>query len=133
MTRTTDPYKSRWGFHPCSYELFVKLRCLHKQYWQTVYAFHRWHRWWRKEPQNRTSPEPGFCPAFVLDEPWYKPVRLGGVDGFKVYPRKVVDHGVVELYHAARRPRPEPVEPFDAETIGRIERLTSEVAKHFEA
>ena len=45
-------YKSRWGFHPCGYELFAKLRLLHKWYWQTVYDFHRWHRWCRKEPHQ---------------------------------------------------------------------------------
>ncbi len=51
MTTTIQPCKGRWGFRPCGYALYLKLKRLHKWYWQTVYGFHRWHRWWRKEEQ----------------------------------------------------------------------------------
>ena len=123
MSTASTVFKSRWGFHPCHYELFLKLRRLHGWYWQTVYDFHRWHRWWRKEPQNRIGPEPKFCPLFIEDIIWRKPVRIRGENGFKVYPKTVTDHGILNLYRSARTPQPEPVAPFDAETKERIELL----------
>lgn len=127
MNSATTVFRSRWGFHPCRYDLYLKLKRLHRWYWQTVYDFHRWHRWQRKQPQNRIGPEPAFCAAFVEDRTWYKPVVTRGEHGFKVYPKTVIDHGVVELYQAARRPQPEAVAPFDTETIERIETLYNEV------
>ncbi len=131
MATTTNPLRSRWGFHPCDYDLYLKLRRLHKWYWQTVYDFHRWHRWRRKEEQNRRGPEPRHCPVFVADVFWRKPMRTHGADGFKLYPKTILDHGVVALYHAARTPRPEPVECFDAEAVGLIERLHRQAAEYF--
>lgn len=131
MTTATRPFKSRWGFHPCSYEVYLKLKRLYKWYWQTLYDFHRWHRWRRKQEQNRTGAEPSYCPVFVLDQPWYKPARLGGQDGFKVYPKTVTDHGVVELYRSARVPQSEPAGPLDADTLRKIDQLYWEVAPHW--
>lgn len=131
MNMQHSPFKSRWGFHPCDYELFLKLRRLHKWYWQTLYDFHRWHRWWRKEEQNRSGPEPKYCPAFMENKTWYKPVKNHGVDGYKVYPKTIQDHGVVDLYQSVRMPQPEPVQPFDSETKTRIESLYQKLKTHF--
>jgi hypothetical protein len=132
MTTASTLFKSRWGFHPCDYEFFLKLKRLHRWYWQTVYDYHRWHRWWRKEPQNRIGPEPTFCPLFIEDTMWYKPVRIRGENGFKVYPKTVTDHGVVELYQTASTPQPEPVAPLDPETKERIELLYEKTETWFE-
>jgi hypothetical protein len=123
MTTGTTVFQSRWGFHRCDYDFFLKLKHLHGWYWQTLYDYHCWYRWWRKEPQNRIGPEPKFCPLFVEDRIWYKPVQIRGERGFKVYPKTVTDHGIVELYQTARMPQPEPVMPFDAETRKLIESL----------
>lgn len=131
MTTETNVFKSRWGFHPCNYELFLKLKRLHKWYWQTVYDFHRWHRWWRKEEQNRIGPEPAYCPPFVEEKKWWKLERSHGEDGFRMYPKTIVDHGVIKLYQSARMPQAEPVVPFDAETKDRIETLYEEVKTHW--
>jgi len=54
-------------------------------------------------------------------------VRIHGVEGYKVYPRTVVDRGIVSLYHRARVPQPDPVAPFDAETVQRVDELSSQV------
>ena len=131
MNAHTDSLKSRWGYHPADYELFRKLKRLHRWYWQTVYSFHRWHRWWRKQEQNRVGPEPSFCPLFIEDKPWRKPVRIRGVAGFKIYPKTVTDHGIVELYRSARMPQAELVTPFDAEVIEGVETLYSKAVSHF--
>ena len=127
MNTATTVFKSRWGFHPCDYKLFLQLKRLHKWYWQAVYDFHHWHRWWRKEEQNRIGPQPTYCPAFVENKIWYKSIRIHGEDGFKLYPKTVIDHGVVELYQFARMPQTESVTPFDAETKEGIESLYEKV------
>lgn len=126
-------YSSRFGFHPCSYETFRQLKFLHKVYWQTIYDFHRWHRWWRKQPENRRGPEPRVGALFVLNQPWYKPVRVRGVAGFKVYPRTVVDHGAVALYQAARHPQQAEVASFDSATLERIAKLYSQAQHYIQA
>ena len=123
MTANNSAFQSRWGFHPCSYEVFLKLKLLRKLYWQTVYDFHRWHRWQRKLPHNRVGSEPTFCRLFIDDSIWYKPVRTRGVNGFRVYPKTVVDHGIVNLYQQARMPQPQPVAPLDDATVRQIEAL----------
>ena len=131
MSSVNAEYKSRWGYHPCSYELFLKLKTLHKFYWRTLYDFHRWHRWWRKQEQNRFGPEPKFCSSFVKDEIWYKPVRFHGEHGFKVYPKTVVDHEILELYRMARIASSVRVTPFDDERRRKIESLYEEVTTYF--
>ena len=123
--------KGRWGYHAADYATFVKLRALHKWYWQTVYDFHRWHRWWRKQPENRRGPEPKYCDAFVESCVWYKPVTTRGVAGYRVYPLTVVDHGVSALYERVRRPQSEPVAELDATTLSHITALHQKVAAWF--
>lgn len=46
-------YRSKWGWHPVSYEDFQTLRELHKRFWQTLRVAYAWQRWARKAPQNR--------------------------------------------------------------------------------
>jgi hypothetical protein len=132
MHTTSTVFQSLRGFHPCSYELFLKLKHLHKCYWQTVYDFHRWHRWLRKQPQHRIGPEPTCCPSFINDLAWYKPVRIHGMHQIKRYPKTVIDHGIVGLYHSARKPQAEPVPLIELETQTRIELLYETVKGYFD-
>ena len=117
--------QSRFGFHPCNYQLYLKLKYLHKQYFRTLRQFHTWHRWWRREPQNRYGNEPMVCPEFIRPGRWIKPVSIanGAGTGFKIYPAIVNDANVVETYQRSRMPMSEPVTPFSAEQIAEIERL----------
>lgn len=48
-----ETHKSRFGFHPCSYEMFLKLKALNRMYWEALHQQAAWHRWERKEPHNR--------------------------------------------------------------------------------
>ena len=127
MTTRTNSYHSRWGYHPSTYGLYLKLKFLHAQYWQTVYDFHLWHRWVRKEPQNRVGDEPGFCKAFVTDTVWLKQTNKHGQEGYKIYPKTVTDHGMIELFQTARMPQPEPVQPLEASVVDMIETLYEKV------
>lgn len=98
-----------------------------------MYDFHAWHRWWRKEEQNRNGPEPKFCPHFVIDTVWYRPLQRGDVTHYRVYPKRVIDHEIVELFLRARTPNGEPVLPFDQECGASIEALHEKVSEYFQS
>lgn len=78
-------FKSRWGFHPCDYETFRKLKAIHKWFWEFLHDYAAWQRWDRKFPKNRRGTEPTYCPEFhKYDWTW------------------------VDAYQRARRPMPKP-------------------------
>ncbi len=79
-------HKSRWGFHPCDYETFLKLRRIHKAYHAGLILLARWRRWRAKMPHNRRGPEP-VVPAVI---------------------REICAAPVAAAFNAARRPAPYP-------------------------
>ena len=129
MSSQTKQLQSRFGFHPCDKETFLHLKYLHKHYWIALRQFHRWHRWFRKEPQNRHGPEPNLDKCFVEDRVWLKPKSACGI---KVYPKTVVDHGILERFAAARKPSAEPVEPFTESELAHIAEMYSKVKEGFD-
>ena len=44
---------SRWGFHPCSHETYLKLKELNKLFWKAQRVAGAWLRWNRKDSGNR--------------------------------------------------------------------------------
>jgi hypothetical protein len=50
---TATIYASRWGYHPCDYQTYRKLKLLHAVYQKAVRQAHAWRRWKRKDPHNR--------------------------------------------------------------------------------
>jgi hypothetical protein len=99
-------YQSRWGYHPCNYQTYLKLRRLHRAYWEGRRLIAKWERWNAKRPENRTRPEP-VVPA--------------------VY-REVCAAPVVLEFHAARHgvPTPEEVRPLGV-TPAEMERWASQL------
>lgn len=79
-------YRSRWGYHPCNFETYRKLRRLHKAYYEGLRLLARWKRWRAKKPHNRRGPEPAVPEVY----------------------RQICASPIVAEYHAARRPVPEP-------------------------
>ena len=49
----SEVHKGRFGYHPCSYETFCKLRFLNGLYQQSLRRRATWNRWNRKAPHNR--------------------------------------------------------------------------------
>ena len=127
---TAPEFRSRWGYHPCNYEFYLKLKFLRKHYWIALRQFHQWHRWFRKEPQNQFGVEPQYCPAFVENRLWAKKFIHKGEHRFKLYPRTVVDHGLLETFNAARMPNAQPVPTFDPAEIARLEKLYHSVKQY---
>jgi hypothetical protein len=52
-SQNANAVKSRWGWHPVSYEDFKILKDLHKLYWETWRQAHARWKWGRKCPHNR--------------------------------------------------------------------------------
>jgi hypothetical protein len=86
-------YESKWGYHPCDYQGYLKLRRLHSAYWEGLRLFAKYERWERKAPQNR--------------------LKMPEIDG--VY-RQICRSNIVEVFHQARRPMagPEGVSPISS-------------------
>ncbi len=122
--------QSRWGFHPCTYETYQKLKFLKKHYWIAIREFHVWHRWWRKEPQSRRGVEPSYCKVFVEDRVWFKFLTRKGERHVKIYPRTVIGFQFCQLFDEARKPNSEPVDRFDVETLAKIGSMYERVRKY---
>ena len=126
-------FQSRWGFHPCDYSTYRKLKFLHHVYLKAVQMARAWERWKRKDPHNRVmrrrirndqgqvigyeSPvplaEPQLCSLFtkkVLEKRHVD--KHGNVfrDGFHEETLVTDDPGIVLNFSAARRPVKEPSE-----------------------
>jgi hypothetical protein len=84
------------------YETFLKLKAIHKWYYQTLSDFANWVRWKRKT-KCRTGPEPKCCTAFVDEKVKQSCERWGFwtpyyTKGF------ITDFGFVADYQTARMP-----------------------------
>ncbi len=71
-------FSSRWGFHPCDYSTYRKLKVLNLVYLRAVRLAHAWTRWKRKDPHNRVirrrirnekGQTIGYEPPVALPEP----------------------------------------------------------------
>jgi hypothetical protein len=117
-TQNVIKRQPRWSdvelYYRCDYDTYRKLKSIHKWYYQTLRDFARWERWDRKFPHNRKGPEPKFC-SFFLN-------RWG---------TRVEDKGFIHLYHQARMPSVEPVDPFDGEQIEKINKAYAKIASYF--
>ena len=90
--KSINVFESRWGYHPCDYETFLKLKALHKAYWQAVYDYAKRIRWERKTV-NQQGVEPKINLHFVK--------RIGFWGNVHSH---VTDHGIREAYQLARMP-----------------------------
>lgn len=111
-------FEGKFGFYPCDYETFKKLKELKKAYWQTVYKLGAWFRWNAKLPENRVRTrrtkdavgrvsgreivgpweEPQFCPAFgkPAGRHWNMKTTV---------PQHLSDHGILNAFEFARMPK----------------------------
>lgn len=55
-------HRSRWGYHPISYEDFKILKYLRSRYWKAFFMANKWARWGRKATHNRRGPQPPLDP-----------------------------------------------------------------------
>lgn len=90
-------FQSKWGFHPCTVELFRKLKRLNFLAYEGKRRISAWNRWNRKDPQNRRR--------FV-----------GGLNGWEKNRKNEIPkmHRSYELVPEPTRP------PLDLEIIAKI-------------
>lgn len=126
-------HRSRWGYHPCSYETFQLLKRLNALYEKTLRRLGEWKRWSRKQPQNRVRrqkvrdgqgncvgmqilgpwPEPALCPVFCKrGEVIRRHGDLAGGGAITVV--QLLHRDIPDVYRAARTPvsSPEQVAPL---------------------
>ena len=125
-------YKGKWGYHPVSYETFLKLKELHKWYFITLRHLGTWVRWTRKT-KYKVGPEPKYCHTFVIDKHEIrKHVNKQGNIEWRWYPKTRNDCGIREAYQEARMPKKTPEEVVELKISEKeINRLHSEVSKFF--
>jgi hypothetical protein len=88
-------FRSRWGFHPCDYQTYRKLKFLNQLYLKAVRMAHAWDRWRRKDPHNRVTRRRirnekgqiiGYGPPVPLPEP-----KICSVFSQKMFEQRHVD------------------------------------------
>jgi hypothetical protein len=141
MTQTFTAVKGRFGFYPCDYETFLKVKKLHSFYWKALRRNAEFERWCRKAPQNRVirkwfrdekgrktgseivgpKPEPKCYPIFHTRN--YVPQGFHALE----------DMGILQAYQSARTPREkaEDVAPLNL-SVEKIDKMLAEL-EAFEA
>lgn len=138
MTTVQNVSKSRFGFHACDHETFLKLKKLKKMYYKALRRNAEWNRWNNKLPKNR-----------ILRK-WFRNEKgqrthseiVGPMTEPKVYPvfgarhyvpqgeHALNDMGVLEAYNTARTPyeTPEKVKPIKL-TVDQINNMLAHLEK----
>jgi len=144
-------FRSRWGFHPCDYQTYRKLKILNQVYWRAIRLAHAWTRWQRKAPHNRVLrrrirnekgqtigyappvplPEPRICSIFSQKVFEHRHVdRQGSLsrEGFREEKVLTEDLGIPADYASARKPVADPseVRPLHL-TVTELEELYEKV------
>jgi hypothetical protein len=124
-------FRSRWGFHPCDYPNFRKLKFLNQVYLEALRRAHAWARWERKDPHNQVMrrrirnekgqtigyessvplPEPKICTAFSQKVIEMRHVDRKGNFSRQGFPQEEVvtdGHWIPAAYAAARKPVADP-------------------------
>jgi hypothetical protein len=140
-------FQSRWGFHPCDYQTYRKLKSLNQVYRQAIRMAHAWARWKRKDPHNRvlrrrirnekgqtiayeplvSVPEPRICPVFAPKIVEIRHVDKKGNLSREGFPEEKVvtdDLRIPADYASARKPvaNPTEVQPLH-HTLAELEEL----------
>jgi hypothetical protein len=66
--------KSKYGYHSCSYEIFVLLRQINRATFKARRQSAAWERWRRKAPRNRKCSEPNLTSPLLskaVNQPWH--------------------------------------------------------------
>jgi hypothetical protein len=131
MSAVLPVFGSRFGFHPCDFSTYRKLKFLSMVYQRAVRLAHAWDRWKRKDPHNRVSrrrirnamgqtigyaepvpvAEPSICPVFtrkVQEKCFVDKKGKHFKEGFLDEKMVTGDPRIVADYSAARKPVPEP-------------------------
>lgn len=122
-----SPCQSRWGFHTCDRETFLKLRYIARSFFQAQKDSAKWRRW-NAKTINKTGPAPYVNTAFVVLRR-YEKKQSHGVIGGRWNPLPVSAGEFLSLYQEARTPRRDQVSTLDSAKIDAINSMYARVAK----
>lgn len=124
MSTVTEPvatgFKGRAGYHPCDRDTFLKLKVLHKAFWENVRKQAAQERWDAKTIY-RQGPRPEICEIFRTTR-YYVPVELEpDLKGNRMR-RHTEGHAIRKVYLLAKNAQPEPCKEFTAEELSQIDK-----------
>lgn len=140
---TITVFQSRFGYHPCDKETYLKLKRLKKVFYEELKRFADWNRWNRKQPQNRVirkwirnetrqkigceivgpRPEPSLPKVFIARKKVYNTTGAGFENGMYNYRWTLDDYGLSEeIYNCRPKSSPQDVKPMRM-TIEQIDEL----------
>lgn len=124
FTPRKNVYRSKWGFHPCDYDTYIKLKKLRGYFYMALSRHRAWERWHRRLPKNKFAieyiydekgrkkgykkiapiPEPVVCPVFSVKRMAKKFFDESGYhkEGIDIEVRVMGDWGVLDAYNKAR-------------------------------
>ncbi|MCI0639055.1 MAG: hypothetical protein L0Y72_20620 [Gemmataceae bacterium] len=111
-------HQGRWGYYPCSFDAFQKLKELNKLWEKAKRQRAAWQRWIRKLPHNRVS-RPRLCDERGRTIGYGSPIPLPEPVLHPAFCRKVQlpsgrwdvelrDVGIESAYRLARHPKATP-------------------------
>jgi len=117
-TITNQTYKSKWGYHPCTHETYLKLKEAHLLLLKALRDIKAYQRWERKlEPIGKAPGYPSFVSQYYLYKrsPGGQPVYglMIGTKAWKSTWNNIKVHyyeHVLDQYRKARRPKETPEE-----------------------
>lgn len=130
-------FESKFGWHPCDYETFKKLKKLHKYYWEAVKGLGDWFRWNAKQPQNRVitkriRDDNGHVIRKEIVGPWEEPKyhTVFGRPSYRKTYTTVPEHlndDFVRAYQKARMPQEKDRVSSPGWSIEEIDKLIAEI------
>lgn len=120
-----EPCRSRWGWHACSHDVYLKLKKIKKAYFDALRQSANFRRWARKTVrQSESAPEVN--PAFLVKQRWEKKIQGRDAHGQSIIGMRwnpaPVDPGCfLDLFDKARKPHGHRVDPFDSLILGAID------------
>lgn len=102
-----EVFKSKWGFHPCDRETYLKLKKLNHWIMRSEIEFATWQRFYRKQPHNRKGSPPKDINHILYrtKDTDMKPEYMNSEMAHFLYTDKVVceDNGLIDFYHIKER------------------------------
>jgi hypothetical protein len=131
MSTINNELKSRWGYHPCDYETFQKLRVIKKYYYKNLHVIAERDRWLDKEPQNRVIRTRH---TFINRGGKLTTKVIGSVPRPEPKPMWELDNArfAVELCNLARIPQPKPIQAYNTIQLVVIFNLYKAVCDFYE-
>lgn len=131
MQQTTTVCEGRWGYHPCDYPTFLRLKEAHGLLLRAYRDCKRRIRWDMKDSHNRKGEQPT-APVDFLEWGWHRLDKncFSGL-GFRRFKGQNYYLKVLREYRSARIPRPTPDEVIPLDLPEDLEDVIAELREFY--